>query len=79
VGDKIYGFNTAGRARELDNSAYLLDEAGMEEVKSKCFKQGHWDKEGVKGYLAFPCFNAASQIDVMEVTKSTTGIRSTIG
>jgi len=79
VGDRIYGFNTAGRARELNNSAYLLDEAGMEEVKSKYFKQGHWDKEGVKDYLAFPCFNAASQIDVMEVTKPTTGIQSTIG
>ncbi len=79
AGDKVYGFNTAGRARNLDNSAYLLDEAGMKEVKEKYFRQGHWDKEGVKDYLALPCFNAASSIDVMEVTEPTTGIQSTIG
>jgi len=79
VGEKLYGFNTAGRARSLDNSAYLLDEAGMNDVKEKYFKQGHWDKEGVKAYLALPCFNQASTIDVMEVTKPTTGIQSTIG
>ncbi len=78
-GDKLYGFNTAGRARNLDNSAYLLDEAGMADVKAKYFRQGHWDKEGVKDYLALPCFNAASSIDVMEVTEPTTGIQSTIG
>jgi len=78
-GDKVYGFNTAGCLRKLDNSAYLLDESGMADVKSKYFKQGHWDKEGVKDYLALPCFNAASQIDAMEVTKPTTGIQSTIG
>jgi len=78
-GDKMYGFNTAGRARNLDNSAYLLDEMGMKDVKEKYFRQGHWDKEGVKDYLALPCFNAANQIDVMEVTKPATGIQSTIG
>ncbi len=33
----------------------------------------------MKDYLALPCFNAANQIDVMEVTKLTTGIQSTIG
>jgi len=69
VGDKMYGFNTAGRARKLDNSAYLLDEAGMNDMKEKYFKQGHWDKESVKDYLALPCFNQASTIDVMEVTQ----------
>jgi len=79
AGEKLYGFNTASRARNLDNSAYLLDEAGMTDVKEKYFKQGHWDREGVKDYLALPCFNQASTIDVMEVTKPTTGIRSTIG
>ncbi|MCF6258056.1 MAG: hypothetical protein L3K25_17455 [Gammaproteobacteria bacterium] len=78
-GDKIYGFNTAGRARKLDTSAYLLDETGMADVKDKYFKQGHWDKEGVKNYLALPCFNGASQIDAMEVTMPTTGIQATIG
>ena len=79
AGDKMYGFNTAGRARKLDNSAYLLDGAGMNDVKEKYFKQGHWDREGVKDYLALPCFNQASTIDVMEVTTPTTGIQSTIG
>ncbi|MBL1276541.1 MAG: hypothetical protein COB30_010665 [Ectothiorhodospiraceae bacterium] len=79
AGDKLYGFNTAGRARNLDNSAYLLDETGMNEVQEKYFRQGHWDKEGVKDYLALPCFNSASTIDAMKVTKPTTGIQSTIG
>jgi len=82
IGAKIYGFNTAGRARNLDNSAYLLDEASMngeDGVKEKYFKQGRWDKEGIKDYLALPCFNAASQIDVMEVIKPTAAIQSTIG
>ncbi len=51
----------------------------MKEVKEKYYRQGHWDKEGVKDYLALPCFNAASSIDVMEVTQPTTGIQSTIG
>ncbi len=76
---KMYGFNTAGHARNLDNSAYLLDETGMAYVKKEYFKRDHWDKEGIKNYLALPCFNAASQIDVMEVTKPTAGIQSTIG
>jgi hypothetical protein len=75
----MYGFNTAGRPRNLENSAYLLDEAGMNDVKEKYFKQGHWDKEGVKDYLALPCFNQASTIDAMEVTTPTTGIQSTVG
>ncbi len=50
----------------------------MAAVEGKYFKQGHRDKEGVKDYLALPCFNGASQIDAMEVTQSTTGIQSTI-
>ncbi|WP_198263757.1 type VI secretion system Vgr family protein [sulfur-oxidizing endosymbiont of Gigantopelta aegis] len=79
AGDKMYGFNTAGRSRNLDNSAYLLDEAGYQNVKKKYFKQGYWDKEGVKNYLALPCFNQANSIDLMEVTQPTTGLQSTIG
>ena len=51
----------------------------MQDVREKYFKQGHWDREGVKDYLALPCFNAASSIDVMEVIEPTTGIRAKIG
>jgi len=79
AGDKMYSFNTADRPRNLDNSAYLLDETGMADVKRHYFKQGHWDKEGVKDCLELPCFNQASTIDAMEVTTPTTGIQSTIG
>jgi len=78
-GDKLYGFNTIGRARNLDNSAYLLDEASFMDVQVKYFKQGHWDREGIKDHLALPCFNEASNIDVIEITKSTTAIQSTVG
>ena len=78
-GDRLYGFNSAGRARDVKNSAYLLDEAGYQEIKEKYYREGHWDKEGVKDYLALPCFNAASQVDEIVVTDATTGVQSRIG
>ena len=78
-GDKLYGFNTAGHGKDIQSSAYWLDEVGYQDVKSKYFKEGVWDKEGVKNYLALPCYNKANAIDMAEVTQPTTVVEATIG
>jgi len=78
-GDKLYGFDTAGREKNIQNSAYWLDEAGYQDVKARYYKNGVWDKEGVKNSLALPCFNRASDITTVEVTETTTVIQSNIG
>jgi len=78
-GDKLYGFNTAGRGKDIDKSAYWLDEAGYNDIKAKHYKNGVWDKEGVKNSLALPCFNRANAIDVAEVTQPTTAVSSKVG
>ena len=78
-GDKLYGFNSAGRGKDVKTSAYWLDEAGYQKVKSKYYNDGVWNKEGVKGYLALPCYNRADAIDVAEVTQNTTAVESKIG
>jgi hypothetical protein len=78
-GDKLYGFSSAGRGKDIKTSAYWLDEAGYQDVKSKYCTDGVWDKEGVKGYLALPCYNRADAIDVAEVTQTTTAVESKIG
>jgi len=79
-GDKLYGFVTGGRdISTLDNKAYWLDKKGFADVETEFFRQGHWDREGVKGYLALPCFNRANDMITVELTESQTVIKSTIG
>ncbi|WP_421654320.1 hypothetical protein ACONUD_19305 [Microbulbifer harenosus] len=78
-GDKLYGFNTAGRGKDLKTSAYWLDESGFEDAKARYFKDGVWDREGLKNHLALPCYNRATAIDVAEVTRSTTAVEARIG
>lgn len=78
-GDKLYGFNSVGRGKDVNTSAYWLDETGYQDVKSKYCKDRVWDKEGVKGYLALPCYNRADAIDVAELTQATTAVESKIG
>ena len=57
------GFVTGGRdISTLDNKAYWLDKDGLADVETEFFRQGHWDREGVKGYLALPCFNRANDM-----------------
>ena len=48
-------------------------------VETEFFRQGHWDREGVKGYLALPCFNRANDMITVELTESQTVVKSTIG
>ena len=78
-GDKLYGFNTKGREKNIKSSAYWLDEDGFKRVQSKYYKNGQWDKEGVKNQLALPCFNRASDISTVELTQNTTVIESQVG
>ncbi len=77
-GDKLYGFTTEGFGKDINSSAYWLDEAGFKDVQSKYFKDGVWDKEGAKGYLALPCYNRANAIDMAEVTQSTSVVEAKI-
>ena len=80
-GDKLYGFDSQANKYGAKNqkSMYWLDEAGYQDVKSKFYKDGVWDKEGVKNHLALPCYNRADVIDTATVTQSQTAIQSTIG
>ncbi len=77
-GDKLYGFGTQGRQKNIKNSAYWLDEGGFKNVQAKFYKKVQWDKEGVKNYLALPCYNRASDITSVEVTETTTVVQSRI-
>lgn len=79
VGEKLYGFTTKGWNKDIDTSAYWASESSFLNVKSKFFRNGKWDKEGVKNYLSLPCFNAANSIDIAEVTQNTNVVESTIG
>ena len=78
-GDKLYGIGTEGYSKDIKTSSYWLDEAGYNKVKDKFYKDGHWDKEGVKNNLALPCFNKANNVDQAVLTESHTVVESTIG
>ena len=77
-GDKLYGFSTKGYGKDAD-SMYWMDEKALRDVESKYYKDGAWDREGVKGYLALPCYNSAN--DIVTATAKTDGsvIQTTIG
>ncbi|WP_105103486.1 hypothetical protein [Microbulbifer pacificus] len=80
-GDKLYGFDSQSNPYGTKNqkSMYWTDEAGYQDVKSKFYKDGVWDREGVKNYLALPCYNRADVIDTATVTQPHTAVESTIG
>jgi len=80
-GDKLYGFDSMSNKYGAKNkqSMYWLDEAGYQDIKSKYYKDGVWNKEGVKNHLSLPCMNRADVIDVVEVTESHKAIESTVG
>ncbi|MGR5149936.1 hypothetical protein ACQKP8_25745 [Photobacterium alginatilyticum] len=78
AGDKLYGFTSKGWDKPI-SSAYWADETSFLDVKTKYFKNGKWDKEGVKNYLALPCYNKADSIDIAKITQDTTVVESQIG
>ncbi|WP_220446267.1 hypothetical protein, partial [Microbulbifer harenosus] len=81
LGGKLYGFDSQSNPYGTKNqkSMYWTDEAGYQDVKSKFYKDGVWDREGVKNYLALPCYNRADVIDTATVTQPHTAVESTIG
>ncbi|BEU03748.1 hypothetical protein OAG1_25480 [Agarivorans sp. OAG1] len=79
AGDKLYGFNTKGFEKDLKTSAYWMDEAGLQQMKSKHYDGTNWDHEGVKNSMALPCFNRANTIEEVMVTKDQSIVESTIG
>lgn len=80
-GDKLYGFDDLDNKYGSKNPAspYWLDESGYQDVKARFHKDGAWDREGVKNYLALPCANRANVIDTATVQKPHVAVESTIG
>jgi hypothetical protein len=76
-GQKLYAFDSLGRGKPVD-SAYWLDENGFNDVKGKYEKDGVWDRQGVKNYLALPCNNRADTIVEGVVKQANTGVESTV-
>ena len=48
-------------------------------MKAKFYRDGVWDREGVKNFLALPCYNRANAIDTAVVTKPTSAVEAQIG
>jgi len=80
-GDVLYGFDSKSNPYGTKNkkSMYWLDEEGYQVIKKDYYKDGVWNKEGVKNHLALPCYNRADVIDKATVTQSHTVIESTVG
>src|SRR5579872_308644 len=76
-GDKLYGFTTEGVGKPA-SSPYWMTEDEFNTVKTKYYKDGVWDQQGVKDYLALPCFNQANSIVSAEVTQDTQALSTTI-
>ena len=80
LGAKLYGFDSLSHAEgKPQSSMYWTDEVGYQDVKTRFCNHGDWDKEGIKNYLALPCYNRADTIDTAEVTQPQFAIRSKIG
>jgi hypothetical protein len=78
-GETMYGFDSADYLGKDANSPFWMDEAGYKDVASK-FKQGElWDRQGVKNYLALPCFNKADGLVQGVVSEDHVGVKSTLG
>jgi len=78
-GDKFYGFQDKNAPLKDGNNKYWLDEAGFKDVESKYFKDGAWDKQGVKNYLALPCSNSANTLTTGTATRADQALQTNIG
>lgn len=79
-GDSLFGFQTKGFKKDADNM-FWVDKDGLKELKKAHFKNGKWDRAGVKNTLALPCFNQANSIVEATVKKGKGGevIETTLG
>lgn len=78
-GERLYGVDSADYLGKDAGSPYWMDEAGFKDVESN-FKHGEqWDRQGVKDYLALPCFNKADGLVEGVVAEDHVGVASTVG
>ena len=76
-GEKLYGFTSRGFGKS-ESSPYWLHESDFNVIKSNYYSDGVWDRQGVKSYLALPCFNKADALVSADVTQDTDALSTTI-
>jgi len=78
-GERLYSFGSSTyKPKDKHASPYWLDEESFLEVKRRFYRDGVWDRQGVKDYLALPCKNRADALDMVEVVEEHTLVKSTI-
>lgn len=77
-GDRLYGFTSRGYAKDA-NSPYWLTEQEFREVRRRHYRDGAWDREGVKQELALPCYNRVDEVAVGEVLEEHVGLGGRVG
>ena len=78
-GERLYSFGSSTyKPKDKFSSPYWLDEESFLEVKRRFYRDGVWDRQGVKDYLALPCKNRADALDMVEVAEEHTLVKSTI-
>lgn len=78
-GEPMYAFDSADYVGKDGDSPFWLDQSGFDDVRAKFERDGVWDRQGVKDYLALPCFNKADGIVQGTVARDCVGIESTVG
>ncbi len=78
-GEPLYAFDSADYVGKDADSPFWLDRTAFDDVQSKFQRDGVWDRQGVKDYLALPCFNKADGIVQGTVTRDCVGVQSTVG
>lgn len=78
-GEPMYAFDSADYIGKDADSPYWMDQKSFDDVSSKFNHDGVWDRQGVKGYLALPCFNKADGIVQGNIAQDCQGVQSTVG
>jgi uncharacterized Zn-binding protein involved in type VI secretion len=63
AGQILFGFTSRTHPKKSD-SPYWSDNAEGQRLKAKYYRNGVWDKQGVKDELALPCKNRADAISI---------------
>ncbi|HEU4583570.1 MAG TPA: hypothetical protein VFS67_35170 [Polyangiaceae bacterium] len=78
-GEQMYAFDSADYVGKDADSPFWLDKTGFQDVQARFERDGVWDRQGVKDYLALPCFNKADGIVQGTVARDCVGVQSTVG
>jgi hypothetical protein len=78
-GEPMYAFDSADYVGKDADSPFWLDQTSFDNVQAKFERDGVWDRQGVKDYLALPCFNKADGIVQGMVARDCVGVESTVG